>query len=44
LFFVADKKIFEHKLNAEIDEIENKKNNLSLLEREFEELEKQNYS
>ena len=44
LFFVADKKIFQHKLNAEIEEIENKKNNLDILEKEFEELEKQNFS
>ncbi len=44
LFFIADKKIFEHKLKAEIEEIENKKNNLSILEKEFENLEKQNFS
>ena len=44
LFFVSDKKIFQHKLNAEIEEIENKKNNLDILEKEFKELEKQNFS
>lgn len=44
LFFVADKKIFEHKLDAEIDEIENKKNNLSLLEKELEDLEASSFS
>lgn len=44
LFFVADKKIFEHKLDAEIDEIENKKNNLSLLEKELKDLETSSYS
>gem|GEM_PF-3291594 len=44
LFFIADKKILEHKLKAEIEEIENKKNNLNILQKELEELEKQNFS
>jgi hypothetical protein len=44
LFFIADKKILEHKLKAEIEEIENKKNNLSVLEKEFEEIEKQSFA
>ena len=44
LFFVADKNIFKHKLNAEIEEIEEKKNNLVALEKEFEDLEKQSFS
>jgi len=44
LFFIADKKILEHKLNSEIEEVENKKNNLAILEKEFEEIEKQSFS
>ncbi len=44
LFFVADKKIFEHKLVAEIEEIENKKNNLSVLQKELDELEKESFA
>jgi len=44
LFFIADKKIFEHKLNSEIEEIEKKKNNLSILEKEFKNLEKESFS
>ena len=44
LFFIADKKIFEHKLTTEIEEIENKKNNLSILQKEFEELEKESFA
>lgn len=44
LFFIADKEIFKHKLNSEIEEIENKKNNLKLLETEFKNLEKESFS
>ena len=44
LFFVSDKNIFEHKLNVEIEDIETKKNNLSLLEKELENLEASSYS
>lgn len=44
LFFIADKNIFDHKLNAEIDEIDNKKKNLDILKKELIELEKQSFS
>lgn len=44
LFFIADKNIFEHKLNAEIEEMDKKKSNLKVLKKEFEELEKQSFS
>lgn len=44
MFFVADKDIFSHKLTAEIEEIENKKNNLNILQKELQDLEKQSYS
>ena len=44
LFFIADKQIFKHKLQSEIEEIEKKKNNLNILEKEFEDLEKQSFS
>jgi len=44
LFFIADKNIFTHKLNSEIEEIDNKKKSLNILEKEFEELEKQSFS
>jgi len=44
LFFIADKKVFHHKLNQQIEEIEDKKSNLKTLEKEFEELEKQSFS
>lgn len=44
LFFVSDKRVFEHKLNAEIEEIEEKKNNLWLLQKEFDYLEASSYS
>ena len=44
LFFIADKKILKHKLMAEIEEIENKKNSLSILEKEFEQIEKQSFA
>lgn len=44
LFFIADKKILEHKLKIEIEDIENKKNNLSILQKEFSEIEKQSFS
>ncbi len=44
LFFIADKKVFQHKLKKEIEEIENKKDNLLSLEKEFENLEKNSFS
>lgn len=44
LFFIADKDIFKHKLYAEIEEIENKKNNLITLENEFKDLENQSFA
>ena len=44
LFFIADKKVFQHKLESEIEEIENKKNNLSILENKFEEIGKESFS
>lgn len=44
LFFIANKDVFRYKLNAEIEEIENKKKDLSILEKEFEELEKQSFA
>ncbi|MDD3302354.1 MAG: helix-turn-helix domain-containing protein [Candidatus Gracilibacteria bacterium] len=44
LFFVANKNIFEYKLNAEVDELEKKKDNMHLLKKEFDELEKQSFS
>ena len=44
LFFVADKQVFKYKLKAEIEEVEKKKNNLELLEKELEELEKESFA
>ena len=44
MFFIANKEIFKHKLNSEIEEIENKKKNLKNLEKEFENLEKESFS
>ncbi len=44
LFFVADKHVFEHKLAAEIEDIETKKEHLLVLQEELDQLEKNSFS